>query len=215
MASLNIHDIYREFGISVAIIIAVLSALWMKPDNTRAIFRFLSGGTRKNKLRSLLKGERLSSEGVARVKLELNQRNNMWLTGMLKPGIAEAAVILTTENNLRARYLSDWRVWLEERNGQILFDKKSYKKVFFINCAIGVFVGLLAAFLVFDMYYQWFYPEIERGVFPALINLFVLWLIIFMMARIPGKKATLQMKRYIERYNKQQRSKKRVLFGEM
>lgn len=56
MASLNIHDIYREFGISVAIIIAVLSALWMKPDNTRAIFRFLSGGTRKTNSGVFLKG---------------------------------------------------------------------------------------------------------------------------------------------------------------
>ncbi|GDA27924.1 hypothetical protein [Escherichia coli] len=199
----DFFKLYKEFGIEIVFLGGVLFFLYrlMLPDNIEVVSSLLSRFRKKSRLRNLLKDDFLSPEARTRVKLELNQLNNMWLTGMLKPGIAEAAVILTIENNLRARYLYGWRVWLYEKNGRIIFDGQKYKKFLCINYSVGILVGLLTTLFIIAVYYQGFYPEFSRGAFPAAINLIVLWVIIFMAVRVPGKKATLQMKRYIERYN--------------
>jgi len=209
--------LYKEFGIEIVFLGGVLFFLYrlMLPDNIEIVSSLLSRFRKKSRLRNLLKDDFLSPETRTRAKLELNQLNNMWLTGMLKPGVAKAAVILTTENNLRARYLSAWRTWLEEKDGQIKFCKSRYKVECCVFRSVGVLMGLLATFLISVIYHQEFYPKITPGIFPALVNLVILWGVVFMTAWVPGKKATLQMKRYIERYNKQQRSKKRVLSDEV
>lgn len=207
--------LYKEFGIEIVILGGVLFFLYrlILPDNIEVVSSLLSRFRKKSRLRNLLNDNFLSPEGRARVKLELNQLNNMWLTGMLKPGIAEAAVILTTKNNLRARYLYNWRVWLYEENGRIVFDKQKYKKILRVNYSVGVLVGLLTTLFILAIYYQGFYPELSRGVFPAVINLIILWAIILVAVRVPGKKATLQMKRYIERYNNSRDMEYKRKFG--
>ncbi|EDW5780691.1 hypothetical protein G6S60_004608 [Salmonella enterica] len=55
-----------------------------------------------------------SPETCVRALLELRQQDNMWLTGMQTPALANIAIELTKQNNLRARYFYNWRRWLTE-----------------------------------------------------------------------------------------------------
>ncbi|MED8903676.1 hypothetical protein RCL92_21525 [Escherichia coli] len=70
---------------------------------------------------------------------------------MRTPGLADIAVGLTNQNNLRARYLSIWKKWLLENEGVIRFDEKGYNhavKWHYVMSAVG---GLFALIMSVEM----------------------------------------------------------------
>ncbi|ENP0141388.1 hypothetical protein ACCJ75_004562 [Escherichia coli] len=76
----------------------------------------------------------------------------MWLTGMQTPVLANIAIELTKQNNLRARYFYNWRRWLTENKGFVVFDEKRYNNSRKEHYAMS-FVGLSIALKIsLDIY---------------------------------------------------------------
>ncbi|EPQ7464099.1 hypothetical protein ACUV8E_004756 [Escherichia coli] len=195
----NVMDKWGIQGLVVGGLIA-LAFPWMKQKNMIVIFRWLSGIIKKSRLKSMLSEEHVSPETQARILLELRQQDNMWLTGMQAPGLADIVVELTVQNNLRARYFYIWRRWLTESEGVIIFDEKRYNialKEHYVISSVGLLPALIMSFGI----YQRFNILPANMIYVLAINIVAFIGLMIFVSWIPGQKLTEQMKYYIEKYN--------------
>jgi len=134
-----------------------------------------------------------------RALLELNQLDNINLTGLTEPRLANAAVQLTLCYGLRSKYLKPWRSWLSEHEGRIEFDRRKYQIasffVFWINLPCStIFLALLT-----------YFTTINAGLkmLPLIIlsNVIFLWFPWVALWRIPPPSLTKKMHSYLQQFN--------------
>ncbi|HFI7004764.1 hypothetical protein [Escherichia coli] len=115
----------------------------------------------------------------------------MWLTGMQTPVLANIAMELTKQNNLRARYFYNWRKWLTENKGIVVFDEKHYA-MSFVGLSIALKISL-------DIYLR-FNLSLVYMPYVIFINIVIFIGVIF-ISWVPGRELTTKMKSYIGGYN--------------
>ncbi|HFU3395694.1 TPA: hypothetical protein ACGQML_004509 [Escherichia coli] len=196
---LNIIEKWGVQGI-LGIVLVFLAYRWINSGNMYFIFLFFSGIRKKNRLKHIMNETHTSPETYARVLLELRQQDNMWLTGMQTPTLANIAMELTKQNNLRARYFYNWRRWLTENKGVVVFDEKKYNNARKEHYVMS-FIGLLNALIISLEIYLRFKLSLVYMPYVVFVNIFIFMGVMVFISWVPGMELTVKMKSYIEKYN--------------
>jgi len=195
----------KDNGLSGLMILMLFTGLvvlyhWLKRAEPISLIR--SWINRENqRLETMLTLDYLPAITHARIRLELRQRAHIQLTGLSDPRLAEAAVIFTTRNRLRGRYLRPWRSWLRESSGHIEFDAKLYRDNWLVFSCIFFPLSVLVLGLI-----TWAIA-LRYGtavVFPAfLFNGIIWWLPGIYFLAVPFPPVTRTMAARLEKYNSQ------------
>lgn len=147
-------------AIVIVMICSVIYVWLIKADPVRAMRGMLN--IRKERLETLRKQDFLSEEARALAELELRQRSLYQLTGIFYHRLQEPAVQLITRYKLRARYLAQWRRWLDEKDGQIVFERKPWRRAwrfFFCFTLVNTMMVFLATgFFAFHFGFEFAAP---------------------------------------------------------
>lgn len=196
---MNIMERWNAQGVS-GIVLVLLLFHQMKSGNINLIFRFMSGIRKKNRLKKILNEKYTSPETHARVLLELRQKDNMWLTGMLTPGLANIIIELTKQNNLCLHHFYNWRRWLTENEGKINFDEEGYinaRREHYVMSSVGLLYALIMSL---DIYLRFNLPLLYMP-YVAYANIVIFMGLMIFISWVPGKEQTMKMKVYISKYN--------------
>ncbi|HAX3083363.1 TPA: hypothetical protein JWI13_004935 [Escherichia coli] len=196
---LNIIEKWGVQGIFGTVLV-FLAYHWINSGNMYLIFRYFSGIRKKNRLKKIMSEKYTSPETRARILLELRQQDNMWLTGMQTPVLANIAIELTKQNNLRARYFYNWRKWLTENKGIVVFDEKRYNNSRKEHYAMS-FVGLSIALKISLDIYLRFNLSLVYMPYVIFINIVIFMGGMIFISWVPGRELTTKMKSYIGEYN--------------
>lgn len=177
-------------------LVLVIHAWLIKADPAGIIRNLLN--MRKRQLENMLTQEFLSSETRALIERELRQRSLWKLTGVFEHRLQDAAVLFIARYNVRAAYLSKWRSWLSECEGQICFNRTWYwicYWLFWLSTAInttiwGTIVYLVGRKLGTD------------HVAPALIICAVPWFMWLLFTLIPTRAMTREMELHLQEFNR-------------
>ncbi|WP_058974181.1 hypothetical protein [Type-D symbiont of Plautia stali] len=138
---------------------------------------------RRNRLRALLEQPFVSEEARALAERELRQKSLHQLTGLLQWRLQDLAVAFITRNGERARYLAPWRSWLGERDGQITFNRKWYRRAWWCFVLMTLPISLMMLALMTLMTAQQFGYEYTGPILLA--NTVVWWFPWLFFTRVP------------------------------
>ncbi|OWY74496.1 hypothetical protein [Pantoea sp. AMG 501] len=117
---------WRLQTLSVLILLALVYK-WLARANPavffRSLFRF-----RKYSLERMKSLDYLAQDERVCIDQELRMINNLALTGLSTPGLQKAAVKFASYCGVRGKYLKNWRRYLTEKEGEILFDRVFYER---------------------------------------------------------------------------------------
>lgn len=139
-------------GLALLVLIGTVSILyrWALRAEPGAAVRALLN-YRANQLAKMLERPDLSALTRKRIRLKQRQRDYIFLSGIREPRLADAAVIFTTLYRLRGRYLMPWRRWLQESEGEIIFDEaarnRAWRFYFWHNVPVSTLMLLSATWL--------------------------------------------------------------------
>lgn len=104
---------------------------------------------RRRRLENTLTQDYITKEARTLINRELRQQTLWKLTRLFEHRLQELGVLFAERFNQRASYLSSWRTWLTEQNGQIHFKRTFYKVCLGLFCfSFVVSTSLLVTVLV-------------------------------------------------------------------
>jgi len=117
---------WRLQTLSVLILLALVYK-WLVRANPAALLKSLFS-FRKYRLERMKSLDYLAQDERVCIDQELRMINNLSLTGLSTPGLQKAAVKFASYCGVRGKYLKNWRRYLTEKEGEILFDRVFYER---------------------------------------------------------------------------------------
>lgn len=170
---------------------------WMVKADPAAIIRSLLN-VKKRRLENMLKQRYLTKETRTLIERELRQRSLWKLTRLFEHRLQDTAVLFTARFNVRADYLSKWRNWLSEREGQICFNRTWYQ-----ICLVLFWIGAVFDTAVWGGVVFTAAQKLSADYFaPALFFSTVPWLLWLIFTRVPMPAMTREMELRLQEFNK-------------
>jgi hypothetical protein len=157
---------------------------------------------RKRRYEKMLTLQYLSAEARNLAKRELSQRSLYQLTGIYNYRLQNLAVLLCDRFDLRARYLAPWRSWLDERDGQLVFNAKWYRRAwraFAWVCLPVTSMLMLGLSILFATRY-----DMEMLAPFMLLNIVIWWFPLLMITLVPTPSMTQKMQARLQQFNDEQ-----------
>ncbi|MDU7482381.1 MAG: hypothetical protein E7K90_13445 [Hafnia alvei] len=158
---------------------------------------------KKRKLEEIINNQYSSINTKKLAEIELNANYNYEITGVFYYKLREPLVKIILENELSARYFKPFTPYISMNKNKIVINERQYKIInrlyfwfvmplfslvlIFINATIFLKIGVLIGFIFINV----------------MLMLFVFF---FLNTKPPFKKNFFEMKSFIEKYNKRQRS---------
>ncbi|WP_367376493.1 hypothetical protein [Hafnia alvei] len=158
---------------------------------------------KKRKLEEIINNQCSSINTKKLAEIELNANYNYEITGVFYYKLREPLVKIILENELSARYFKPFTPYISMNKNKIVINERQYKIInrlyfwfvmplfslvlIFINATIFLKIGVLIGFIFINV----------------MLMLFVFF---FLNTKPPFKKNFFEMKSFIEKYNKRQRS---------
>lgn len=117
---------WRLQTLSVLILLALVYK-WLARANPAALLKSLFS-FRKYRLERMKSLDYLAQDERVCIDQELRTINNLALTGLNTPGLQKAAVKFASYCGVRGNYLKNWRRYLTEKEGEILFKRAFYER---------------------------------------------------------------------------------------
>lgn len=200
---LELLDMVKS-GIGLSSIISLFIVFFISKNfNYIVLYSKDLSSLKKRKLEAIINNQYSSTNTKKLAEIELNANYNYEITGVFYYKLREPLVKIILENELPARYFKPFTPYISMNKNKIVINERQYKIInwlhswivtplfslvlIFINATIFLKVGVLIGFLFINI----------------MLMLFVFF---FLNTKPPFKKNFSEMKSFIEKYNKRQKS---------
>lgn len=137
---------YPVVPVLIGLMVAAVVLAWLIRADPFGFVRSLLN-RKKQRLEHIRSQDYLCNDTKKLAELELKQLALYQLTGVFNHRLQPVAVKFCSRFNHRARYLTAWRSWLNEQNGNIQFEQKWYRYAWrgFVYVNLPLSLGMVLA----------------------------------------------------------------------